>query len=130
MRRSLLALVVIGALAPLLGGCSGGDSESLAASACSHVRSSISLWETAIHATSTKQANMLEAEAYNQLRLALPDAARANSENPEWNPLMTTISESARVSESDLIVALNTQCAGVGNSTSGNANNGPASSSP
>jgi hypothetical protein len=45
------------------------------------------------------------------LEAALPYAARANSSNPQWNPLMTTLEQAGTITESNLIPALRAQCA-------------------
>jgi hypothetical protein len=53
---------------------------------------------------------LLRREADQQLRVALPIAAAANSDDGSWNSLMTTISEGATVDESHLIPSLTAQC--------------------
>jgi hypothetical protein len=97
----------------LLAGC-GQSGQGFAQMACRHVAKSITLYRSSLHDPATT-ADREQQQAYAQLRDALPLAAAANSDNGQWNALMTTISESARVSESHLIVALQAQCAAVQN---------------
>ena len=52
----------------------------------------------------------LQREADQQLRIALPIAAAANSADGSWNSLMTTISEGATVDEGHLVLSLKAQC--------------------
>ncbi len=92
-----------------LGGCSQ-QGLALARQACDHVDRSIRLYETSQRSTATSSATDA-AQAYDQLRLALPLAAQATSADGQWNALMTTISESARVDEGHLLIALQAQCA-------------------
>lgn len=105
----LIAVAAIGVSVPLAG-CSQGQAVDLARQACRHVTTSIRLFESAEQAKNPGNAAKLATEAHAQLLDALPIAAQANSEDGQWNALMTTISESARVSESHLIVALHAQC--------------------
>jgi hypothetical protein len=129
------ALVAGGALA--LSACSSGGGQALAQQACVHVRRSVTDWERSLRAgTPTATVALLQEHAGQELRLALPLAAAANSDDGSWNSLMTTISESATVDEGHLVPALDAQCvvadsnpnvnpqapsggSGVGNSGSG-----------
>ncbi len=52
----------------------------------------------------------LQRKADEQLRLALPLAAAANSDDGTWNSLMTTISEIGTVDEGHLLLSLQAQC--------------------
>lgn len=104
----MAAVVMTGGL--LLAGC-GGSGVGLAQEACTHVNRSISLYLTSFRQQDPAAASRLRVQAYAQLVDAEPLAAAANSQNGQWNPLMTTLSESARVSEAELIQALQTQCA-------------------
>jgi len=45
------------------------------------------------------------------LRAALPIAAVAAGQSAQWQPLMTTLSESSRVPEQYLVKALTAECA-------------------
>jgi hypothetical protein len=83
----------------------------LAQQACVHVDRSVSDW------VSSQRAGMpaatvatLQQRAEQQLRLALPLAAAANSDDGTWNSLMTTISEIETVDEGHLVPALHAQC--------------------
>jgi hypothetical protein len=95
--------------AVLISGCSQ-DGVGLARQACTHVARSITLYQEAEHATDPGRRAALAQAAYEQLRQALPLAADATSENGQWNPLMTTLAESSRVSEQYLITGLKAQC--------------------
>jgi thioredoxin-like negative regulator of GroEL len=110
----LLTFAVGGAL--LMSACSNSGS-SLAQQACVHVGASIRLYTEAEHATSTSEARDKVAKATSQLDQALQLAARANSADPAFNPLMTTLQEIGRTSEANLIPALRAQCAAAQNPT-------------
>ncbi len=115
MRRGAAAAAAVAAvaLAGVLGaGCGSNQGAALAHEACTHVESSISLWRTAATAGASR-AGGLRARAYQELREAEPLAAAANSDDPDWNPLMTTLAESGQVPEGELIQALSAQCAGA-----------------
>jgi hypothetical protein len=60
--------------------------------------------------TPTATVAGLQKRAAQELRLALPLAAAANSDDGSWNSLMTTISESSWVDEAHLVPALVAQC--------------------
>ncbi|HTX63566.1 MAG TPA: hypothetical protein VMD28_07980, partial [Acidimicrobiales bacterium] len=98
-------------------GCSNAGS-SLARAACVHVDASIHLYTQAEHATTAARARTKVNQAANQLSEALQLAAQANSANPAFNPLMTTLQEIGRTSESNLIPALRAQCEAAENPTS------------
>jgi len=53
---------------------------------------------------------LLQKDADQELRTALPLAAQANSDDGSWNSLMTTISEGATVDEGHLVPSLRAQC--------------------
>jgi hypothetical protein len=83
----------------------------LAQEACVHVHRSISDWRSAeVAGTPAQTVSVLQREADEQLRDALPLAADANSDDGSWNALMTAISESATVDEDHLIPSLDAQC--------------------
>jgi hypothetical protein len=94
-----------------LSACGGQDGVALARQACGHVKLSIAAYERARHTTDPTAASHERTAALEQLNFALQLAAQATSANPEWNPLMTTLQESDRVSEQYLIAALRSQCA-------------------
>lgn len=107
---ALASLVAAGGL--LLGACgSSGAANALARQACVHVQRSISLYESSNSLPTASAILARRAQATSELNRALPLAARATSADGQWNGLMTTISEIARVSESHLIPALKLQCA-------------------
>ncbi len=110
----MLALCVGGSL--LLAGCSNAG-ESLAQQACVHISKSIRLYTQAEHAPAAARAQAKANEAVGQLEKALPLAAQANSADPVFNPLMTTLQEIGRTSEANLIPALRAQCAAADNPT-------------
>jgi hypothetical protein len=93
-----------------LAACSNGGTD-LARQACSHVSKSLSLFTRAERSPSQAQANFLAEQAYVQLRVALPLAAKAAAADGQWQALMTTLSETNRVAEQYLIKSLKDQCA-------------------
>jgi hypothetical protein len=88
----------------------GGNGQALARAACVHVDKSISLYHQATATTDPTRSAALDQQAYLQLVEALPLAAQAAGKDSQWQALMTTVSESSRVSESHLIGALTDQC--------------------
>ncbi len=93
----------------LLSAC-GNNGLTLARQACVHVDASLSLYEKSLRdANPTRAADQVR-KATEQLELALPLAAQANSADPQWNPLMTTLQEIGRNSEANLVTALQAQC--------------------
>lgn len=87
------------------------DGQALAQQACVHVNRSVGEWVASQRAgTPPATATALRERAAQQLRLALPLAAAANSDDGTWNSLMTTISEIETVDEGHLVGALHAQC--------------------
>lgn len=87
------------------------DGQALAQQACVHVNRSVGEWVASQRAgTPPATATALRERAAQQLRLALPLAAAANSDDGTWNSLMTTISEIGSVDEGHLVPALHAQC--------------------
>lgn len=87
------------------------DGQALAQQACVHVNRSVADWVEAQRAgTPAPTAAALQRFAEQQLRLALPLAAAANSDDGTWNSLMTTISEIETVDEGHLVPALRASC--------------------
>ena len=120
-RRPAKAIVVAAALAMavvLLGGCSNAGI-GLAREACNHVDVSIRAFIAAEHDTNVAKQRRQLLEATVQLEAAEPIAARANSADPAFNPLMTTLQELGRTTEANLIPALRAQCAAAASSTGG-----------
>lgn len=116
-RVSALAIASSIGAAVLLSGCSNSGG-SLAREACIHVDASIHLYTQAEHARTTAEAHAKAERAISQLNQAEQLAARANSANPSFNPLMTTLQEIGRTSEANLIPALRAQCTAAQNATS------------
>ena len=114
MRRGLTAASGLALLAASLslGGCGNQQAgDALALQACTHVEHSLTLYAEAEKTASAHQALAEVDQAYHELRAALPLAARATSANGQWIALETTISESARVAEGQLLGALQKECA-------------------
>jgi hypothetical protein len=94
-----------------LSACSTQSGQDLAQQACVHVRRSLVDFQRSTSAgTTPAAAALLLKQADQQLRLALPLAAAANSDDGSWNSLMTTISEGATVDEAHLVPSLRAQC--------------------
>lgn len=99
----------------------GNSGQALARQACTHIDRSISLLrESGDPPGSARSAQLLQ-EAYMQLRKALPLTAEAAYDDGQWQALMTTVSESNRVSETTLIPALQAQCTDANQSPFGQA---------
>jgi hypothetical protein len=112
-RRRVWAGAVLLVGVPLgLAACSSvQDGQALAQQACVHVNRSVSDWVSSQRAgMPAATAATLQQRAEQQLRLALPLAAAANSDDGTWNSLMTTISEIETVDEGHLVPALHAQC--------------------
>ncbi len=107
---ALAAILSTAALALAVSAC-GNAGQALARQACVHVNESIRLYTASRHAASPRQAAAEQTKAVEQLEVALPLAAQANSADPQWNPLMTTLQEIGRNSEANLVAALRAQCA-------------------
>lgn len=112
-RRLAGAAVACAVGAVALSGCAHGDALSLVRKACGHVDKSLALYRASTVATSPAAAQNDSAAALQQLRDALPLAATAAGEDATWEAFVTTLSESSRIPESDLVIALRQQCADV-----------------
>lgn len=108
----------------LAAGCSQGGL-GLAQQACVHVHRSIALYARSQRDPNSAPAARDRRLALAQLQVAEPLAAAANSEDGSWNGLMTTLTESARVPESELVVALRSQCSEAGTAGGPPAVTGP-----
>jgi hypothetical protein len=87
------------------------DGQALAQQACVHVKRSVTDWVDSQRAGApAATVAALQRRAEQQLRLALPLAAAANSDDGTWNSLMTTISEIETVDEGHLVPGLRAQC--------------------
>ncbi len=115
-RRLAVGLIVVIGLGATLTAC-GNDGTTLAKQACSHIDRSLKLLDESGHQTDTTKSAQLAAQAYDQLRQALPIAAQAAYRDGQWQALMTTVSESNRVPETTLITALQQQCQQADSST-------------
>ena len=94
-----------------LAACSSSSGQSLAQQACVDVHRSVHDWDASkADGVSATASATLQMKAEQQLRLALPLAAAANSDDGSWNSLMTTISEIGSVDEGHLLPALQAQC--------------------
>lgn len=113
----MIGVAMVGSLGAGLVACSNGGA-GLARQACSHIDRSIALYQQSTHQSDPRQSAALAQQAYLDLREALPLAAAAASNNGQWQALMTTVSESNRVAEAHLLVALRAQCAMANNTTS------------
>ncbi len=133
------ALAVVGT-ALGLSACNSQGGQALAQQACVHVHRSVDDYlRSTVAGTPPATVALLQREADQELRAALPLAAAANSDDGSWNALMTTISEFADVDEGHLVPALKAQCVVAdtnqnvnpqspsGNSTPQNVNPQPAS---
>ena len=121
-------VLVAGLWALGLSGCSNAHALSLVRQACTHVERSLALYQASTTAASPAVQQSESAEALAQLRQALPLAASAAGENAQWQAFSATLSESSRVPESYLVVALRQQCTDVSNGGQGPAT--PATTLP
>jgi hypothetical protein len=118
--------------------CGGQSGQALAQQACVHVHRSVHDYLQSTRAgTSPATVALLRRDADQQLRIALPIAAAANSDDGSWNSLMTTISEGATVDEGHLIPSLRAQCVTADSQIdvnpvngNGNGNGNPVKSKP
>jgi len=113
LARGLRAAAALGAALALalgLSSCANSDGLALARKACALVDRSLSLYRSAQEAPGTPRAAAEQSEALNELHAALPIAATAAGEASQWQALMTTLSDSTRMSESTLVYALSAQC--------------------
>lgn len=117
VRRVAGSIAVVGA-GIALAACGGGGT-ALAQQACTHVDRSIALYKQAAGDSDPARAAALTQQASLQLRLALPLAAQAASQDGQYQALMTTVAESSRVSEGDLVTALTDQCSSANSSNGG-----------
>lgn len=111
LSHAVFALAAIAASSALASGCAAQDGAALAKQACGYVTSSVSLYESSLSPAHRSDSIHLQDQAYDQLQLALQPAAIAAGDDPKWQGLMTTISESSRVPERVLVTALQEQCA-------------------
>ena len=109
--RALATALAVAGTVLGLSACSSQGGQGLAQQACVHVNRSVQDYLRSVRAgTPATTAALLQKEADEQLRAALPLAAQANSDDGSWNSLMTTISEGATVDEGHLVPSLRAQC--------------------
>lgn len=109
LRRGAAVLGLLLAAGGILGACSSSGA-GLARQSCQHVQRSLQIFARAQEEVSPKAASAERAAALQQLRLALPLAALASTDSGTWDPLATTLSESSRVPEGNLVHALQAEC--------------------
>ncbi len=110
-RRAGSALIGSAVLAIILSGCSSTSSGALAHTACLDIQHSLHAYAAAAKATTAHARSVDNAKAIDDLRAAVQPAALAASNDGDWQALEATLSESSRVSESELVPALTAQCA-------------------
>ena len=96
-----------------LSACSTQGGQDLAQQACVHVHRSVAGLPALHQCRDTPPAAAAPScrrRPISELRVALPLAAAANSDDGSWNSLMTTISEGATVDEGHLVPSLRAQC--------------------
>lgn len=110
IRRGLPALAVAVLVCGVILSACGNDGLTLARSACTYVQRAVHLYNVAQHQPDAAQANNDRQRAEADLEDAIPLAADANSADPQWNPLMTTLQEVRRNNLDNLMPALEAQC--------------------
>jgi hypothetical protein len=75
------------------------------------VDQSLALYRVSLSNPNPVLAARQRAQASAELQAAQPLATVAAGEAPQWQALMATLAENARLPESDLVVALRDQCA-------------------
>ncbi len=110
IRRIFFLLFSIAILSLALNSCSSQNASNLVRTACTYVNESISTYNQSASTQAQKAQNINKARI--ELRKALPLASIAAGEDPQYQALQATLSESSRVPEGDLIHALKLQCAG------------------
>jgi hypothetical protein len=88
----------------------GNQGIGLARQACDDVGRSITLLHRADRSPDSPGAAQLDHKAYAELLAALPIAAQATYVDNQWQALMTTLSQSSQVPESQLVPALQAEC--------------------
>jgi hypothetical protein len=96
-----------------LAGCADSAALGLVRQACQHVNRSLALYRAAEKDTDPARAASDREQAQSQLQTASPLAAEAAGQAPQWQALMATLAENARLPEADLVSALEQQCAVV-----------------
>jgi hypothetical protein len=126
-----LAVVAAAGVSGLAACDSQGSGQALAQQACVHVHQSARDWlRSAAPGTPAATVARLQKDAAQELRLALPLAAAANSDDGTWNALMTDLSESAITDEAHLLPSLQAQCAVADSNQNVNPQNPQTPSNP
>jgi hypothetical protein len=107
------AVAVTLALGVGLTGCADSAAFGLVSQACHNVSESLALYRKAQTQPDPKLAASERARAETQLEEASPLATEAAGQAPQWQALMATLAETSRLPESDLVQALQAQCAVV-----------------
>ncbi len=123
-----VAMVVVASV--FAAGCGDQNGVALAQKACVHIDRSLSLFHLAQHNTNAKQAHEQFQEAAQQLNLAEPLAAAANSSDGTWGALMTTLSERNEVDLAHLAPDLRAQCIAAQQGVNGQGGGAPSTTFP
>jgi hypothetical protein len=107
--RSVALLLTVGSMSMLLAAC-GSNSDAFGNQACVHVEQSITWFKQSTETTGAS-AKALVTKASDALASALRPASLAASGDTNWQALAATLSESSRVTESQLVHALADECA-------------------
>ncbi len=102
---------IVVALSAGLAGCADSAAAGLVRQACHHVKLSLSLYQASLRETDATLAARDRDRAESELQAAAPLASEAAGQAPQWQALMATLAETSRLPESDLVEALQAQCA-------------------
>jgi hypothetical protein len=108
---ALAAVAITLGLSVGLAGCADSAALGLVQQACHHVKLSLALFRASEHEANAEVASSDLAQAQAELQTASPLAAEAAGQAPQWQALMATLAENSRLPESDLVQALQQQCA-------------------
>jgi hypothetical protein len=103
-------ILTIGALVFVVSACSASHAQSLAVSACQKVNSAIAIYDNAKNISDVRLRQSQDQKSLALLRQALPIASVAAGQDPSYQALQADLSETSRVSESNLIPSLKQQC--------------------
>jgi hypothetical protein len=124
----IVVVVVLGSVA--LAGCGDQNGVALAQEACVHIDRALLLYDLAQKNPDQKEAHKQFGEAAQQLNLAEPLAAAANSSDGRWGALMTTLSERNEVDIAHLAPSLRAQCTTAKQGVNGQGGGGPPTTFP
>jgi len=94
-----------------LAGCADSAALGLVRQACHHVDLSLALYHASEKEPDAALAGRERVKAEIELQTAAPLATEAAGEAPQWQALMATLGEGSRLPESDIVPALQAQCA-------------------